>query len=105
MGKQNCWEFMRCGRQPGGEKIQQLGECPTVRTFAAHGLNDGINGGRSCWVIAGTYCHGKVQGTFVDKIRGCAACDFFHQVHGEEGVQLVTTPELMQRINADRQAK
>ena len=105
MSKQNCWEFMRCGRQPGGDHIHQLGECPTVGSFAAHGLNDGINGGRSCWVIAGTYCNGEVQGSFVNKLRQCAECDFFHHVQTGEGKSLLTTPELMTRIHADRQAK
>lgn len=99
MTKLNCWEFMKCGRQPGGNRFQQLGECPTVGYFVAHGINQGINGGRACWAIAGTYCNGEVQGSFVDKLRQCAECDFFHHVHTEEGRELVTTPEIMERIS------
>jgi len=24
----NCWEFKKCGREPGGEKASELGICP-----------------------------------------------------------------------------
>jgi len=100
MVKKNCWEFMNCGRQPGGGKVSLLGPCPTVGFFAAHSLNDGINGGRACWAITGTFCNGEVQGSFLDKIRRCADCDFFHHVQTEEGQGLVTTPEILKRITA-----
>ena len=99
MTKLNCWEFKKCGRQPGGENESQLGQCPTVGYFAAHCINDGINGGRACWAIAGTFCNGEVQGTFVSKMGRCADCDFFHHVLEEEGNQLITTPEILKRIN------
>ena len=25
--KQNCWEYMKCGREPEGEKVAELGIC------------------------------------------------------------------------------
>ncbi len=28
MGKLNCWDFKKCGRQSGGEKAHELGVCP-----------------------------------------------------------------------------
>ena len=30
-----------------------------------------------CWVIAGTYCGGKVQGSFAKKIKDCTECSVF----------------------------
>ena len=65
MSAVNCWEFKKCGRQPGGAKTQELGECPASTNVKADGMNSGKNGGRSCWAIAGTLCGGKVQGSFV----------------------------------------
>lgn len=100
MAKINCWEFSQCGRQPGGDHVAEFGECPTVSCFAAHGLNEGINGGRACWAIAGTFCGGVVQGTFIDKHRGCAACDFFHEVVREEKRDLLSVQAIIASINA-----
>lgn len=100
MAKKNCWEVMKCGRQTGGDKVSELGECPAVSTFKAHGINNGINGGRACWVIAGTYCDGQIQGSYIDKIKGCAGCEFIHMVSREEGDQIITPPEILKKINA-----
>jgi hypothetical protein len=55
MPKLNCWEFEKCGRQPGGIKVKELGVCPAATEKRAHGINGGINGGRACWAIAGTF--------------------------------------------------
>ncbi|TAN41854.1 MAG: hypothetical protein EPN22_14030 [Nitrospirae bacterium] len=99
MSKKNCWEAKKCGREPGGEKIAELGECPAVSSFKAHGINHGINGGRACWAITGTYCEGKIQGTFANKIRECANCSFFILVSSEEGNQLASVPSIIQKIN------
>lgn len=98
MHRRNCWEVKKCGRQTGGDQVATLGECPTAAAFACHSVNNGINGGRACWAIAGTLCGGLVQGKFVDKIRGCASCDFFHRVAEEEGKDLATAPEILQRM-------
>lgn len=32
-----------------------------------------------CWYLAGTFCGGKIQGTFVDKCGGCTQCDVFKE--------------------------
>ncbi len=88
MSKINCWDFFKCGRQAGGEKIEEFGDCPASNNFKTHGVNNGINGGRSCWAIAGTFCSGEAQGSFVDKVKGCASCSFFHLVKEEEGREL-----------------
>lgn len=98
--KKNCWEFKKCGRQPGGGHVDDRGECPAVKAFKAHGLNEGINGGRSCWAVAGTFCHGQTQGTFVSKFVDCSRCDFFIQVMKEEGERLIPVQEILRKLNA-----
>ena len=60
----NCWEFKNCGRQPGGPRAAELGVCPASSNVKVNGTNQGRNGGRICWAVAGTLCDGKVQGSF-----------------------------------------
>lgn len=84
MAKQNCWEFKKCGRIPGGEHEKDLGICPAYgekRLDAAHG---GLNAGRACWVVAGTLCGGTVQGSFAKKYDSCEKCEFYKVVKKEE---------------------
>ena len=81
----NCWEFKQCGRQPGGPKVQELGVCPAAVEKRADRINQGKNGGRCCWVIAGTLCKGELQGMFAQKIGNCMKCEFFGLVAHEEG--------------------
>jgi hypothetical protein len=85
MAKKNCWEVKQCGRQPGGAKVADMGVCPAATDSSKNGRNDGSNGGRMCWQTAGTFCGGKVQGTFAQKQVSCMACPFFLQVKAEEG--------------------
>jgi hypothetical protein len=75
----NCWEFMRCGREPGEAEASRLGFCPAAVDTPYHGLNGGNNGRRICWAVAGTCCGGKVQGTFAEKRSSCVDCEFFHK--------------------------
>jgi hypothetical protein len=82
--KQNCWEFKKCGRIPGGEKAAELGECPASTKTTANGVNGGKKGGRICWAIAGTFCGGKVQGTYAYEIPTCMNCEFLKKVRFEE---------------------
>lgn len=93
--KKNCWEFKRCGRQSGGLKSAELGVCPASIEEGLDGVHDGTNGGRSCWVIAGTLCGGEVQGTYAKKGHNCRACDFYKLVVEEEGEGLVGNFTLM----------
>ncbi len=85
MPKLNCWEFKKCGRQPGGAKAAELGVCPAATQDHVNGANGGTNGGRVCWYIAGTLCGGKVQGTFASKLSNCMQCEFYQSVVREEG--------------------
>ncbi len=85
----NCWEVKKCGREPGGLNVEELGECPAAMRNQYEGLNGGKFAGRICWDIAGTMCGGKVQGTFAEKVDSCALCEFYHQVKEEEWNQFI----------------
>ena len=63
----NCWDFKKCGRIPGGPKAAELGVCSAFTMKA----------GDACWLIAGTFCGGKVQGSFAQKEGNCIVCDFY----------------------------
>ena len=93
--KLNCWEFKKCGRQPNGEKSQELGVCPAATEQKVHGLNEGINGGRACWAVSGTLCGGKVQGAFASKLGSCLDCDFYSQVRAEQESEFVTSKDIL----------
>lgn len=81
----NCWEYFHCGREVGGERADELGVCPAAVHQPSNGLNRGVNAGRSCWKIAGTFCFDSVQGTLARKAASCLACEFFGAVRVEEG--------------------
>ena len=83
--KQNCWEHKKCGREPGGDKTEDFGVCAAATDTPSDTLNDGKNGGRICWAVAGTFCGNKVQGTFAEKEPTCMSCDFYKKVKEEEG--------------------
>ena len=75
--KQNCWEYMNCGREPGGTNVAELGACPAATDESLNGINFGTNGGRICWALVGTFCVSEVQGAFAKKIDSCTECDFY----------------------------
>lgn len=82
--KLNCWEFKKCGRQPGGAKEKELGICPAAIYTDLNGAHGGKNAGRSCWVIAGSLCGGKIQGSYAQKLENCWRCEFMNRVKTEE---------------------
>lgn len=84
--RENCWEYRSCGREPGGLNAVELGVCPATSDTSFDGINFGKNAGRICWAVAGTFCGGKVQGTFAEKRVSCISCDFFKRVQAEEGM-------------------
>lgn len=74
----NCWEIKGCGRQKNGMKVAELGECIASKEELGH----------SCWVIAGTLCGGKIQGTAAQKEGNCMLCEVYkkyHRITGTEG--------------------
>jgi hypothetical protein len=94
----NCWEAKKCGREPGGAKVAQLGVCPAASERRVHGMNHGTNGGRVCWLIAGTLCGGVVQGTFASKLANCLKCEFYQAVGKEEGAGLANARDVLSRL-------
>lgn len=95
--KLNCWEFKRCGRQPGGDKAHDLGVCAAATDVRAEGIHGGTSCGRACWALAGTLCGGEVQGSFAAKLGNCLRCDFYQRVSAEEGAGL-RSPSALQAI-------
>ncbi len=98
MAKLNCWEVKKCGREPGGEKIHEMGVCPSATHARANGIHGGKNGGRVCWAIAGTFCGGKVQGIFSDKIQNCINCEFYKAVRKEEGTSFLMIKKVLELL-------
>ena len=95
MSKLNCWEFKKCGREPGGAKVSELGVCPVPIEVRTNGKNAGKNGGRVCWAVSGTLCGGKVQGTHAAKLGNCLNCEFFKLVASEQGPAVTSTREIL----------
>jgi two-component system NtrC family sensor kinase len=65
--KIKCWEYKKCGRDKDAST-----KCPAYPNF-----------GRICWAVAGTFCEGKVQGTFAQKYEDCRKCDFYQMLKKE----------------------
>jgi hypothetical protein len=82
--KLNCWEYKKCGREPGGKNVNEDGVCPAADEQTFHTFNHGINGGRACWLVAGTFCDNIVSGTFAEKIDTCRNCEFYKMVQDDE---------------------
>ncbi len=81
----NCWEFKRCGREPGGAMATKHGVCPAAEFEDAHGYLGGTNGGCACAFITGTFCEEIVQGTYRDKSKDCWDCEFYRRLREEHG--------------------
>ncbi len=93
MDKINCWEYKKCGREPGGARADELGVCIAATETRTDGVNGGKNGGRVCWAVTGTLCGGHVQGTFARKVANCLLdCAFLKLVMREERKQLELYP-------------
>jgi serine/threonine protein phosphatase PrpC len=82
--KLNCWEYKKCGREPGGNKANKDGVCPAAAEKTFDTFNHGINAGRACWLVAGTYCDDQVSGTFAEKIDTCRNCNFYKKIQADE---------------------
>jgi hypothetical protein len=65
----DCWEHFKCGREKGGNKVNEFGVCPAYTRGA----------GEACWMIAGTFCGGEIQGSRKDKEASCILCDFYQK--------------------------
>ena len=75
--KQNCWEYMKCGRGSGGEMVAELGICRAASDEFFNGANGGENGGRICFAVAGTFSNNVAQCSCLEKLASCEDCSFF----------------------------
>lgn len=64
----NCWEFMHCGMEEGGERAKEFGTCPVYPDC-----------GKICaHVIKALKCEAEKSG---DKAFDCKKCDFYNSEH------------------------
>ncbi len=89
--KINCWEYIGCGREPGGERAFEKGVCPAASDASYSGINSGENAGRFCWAVSGTLCEDQRQGSYAEKRQLCRECDFFNMVVAQEGTRNLRT--------------
>ncbi len=97
--KKNCWEEKKCGRETNGAKTGEFGACPAAINTQLDGTHNGQNGGRACWVIAGTLCGGSVQGIYAAKQQNCLKCDFYKNVRVEEGSNFKLSGSLLELLH------
>ncbi len=95
---ENCWEHQKCGRERGGARVHELGICPASMERRLDAVHGGKNGGRSCWAVAGTFCKGKVQGTFADKSHNCLTCAFYQLVKEQEETRFLPSTVILKRL-------
>jgi hypothetical protein len=102
--KINCWEAMKCGLEPGGKRAKEFGVCPATVKKALNGVNEGINGGRSCWALLGTLCHGvdgipRTQETYTQKLARCTQCRFYELVAIQQDDELIKTEDIFKILD------
>ena len=93
--KRNCWDYYRCGKQSNGKKHDV---CPAYLETKLNGVHDGKNGGRACWVVAGTKCGGIVKRTLIPKFIVCKLCDFKEIVMSEESHNFIVSDDFMKML-------
>jgi hypothetical protein len=100
----NCWEYKKCGREPGGRLAAAGGACPAATYEAADGYLGGRNGGRACAFVAGTFCEELLQGTYRDKSKDCWDCDFYRLLRRENGAAFSMPGFALHLVKRDRTA-
>ena len=97
MGKNNCWSFKRCGREPAAD-VREMGICPASVERKLHDIHEGHCAGRACWIVAGTFCGQQEQGTFAQKYHNCVMCGFYQMVKEEERLRFKMSPMLLAKL-------
>lgn len=90
----NCWEYQRCGREPGGTRSSG-GACPAAAAASLDGANHGRNAGRACWIVTDTLCGGRARGTYTVKQCDCHKCAFMKRVEVEESLDFIPYGDLL----------
>lgn len=88
-------------RESNGMMVSKFGICPATMERRLNGAHSGMNAGRACWVVAGTMCGNRIQGTFASKFKGCRLCDFYIAVMKEEGRRLLPPEKLLSRLDVE----
>ncbi len=65
----SCWDYMKCGREKGGDKEGEYGTCPAYP-----------DQGDDCWEVVGTFCKGEIQGSIAQKIDSCSKCQWYKRI-------------------------
>ena len=89
---------MKCGRGPDGHHAKPEDMCPAAREETLDKVHGGKSSGRACWVLAGTFCGGTIQGTFARKQVACRRCDFYKKVNHEEGRRIESNQSMLGRL-------
>jgi diguanylate cyclase (GGDEF)-like protein len=63
-----CWQVQEC-------------ESPDCPAYGKHHVR--------CWLIAGTYCRGEVQGRFAQKLDDCATCGVYREAIGNDAMNQI----------------
>jgi hypothetical protein len=98
----NCWQYMSCGREPGGINTPQSGVCPASTDSRLDGVHGGKNAGRACWAVAGSFAKGNAEGTFAKGHKDCTKCDFYNQIRQEEGRHTWPTTFLLKLLEGKK---
>ena len=80
-----CWEAKEC----------ETTACPSYRN----------HGNLRCWLVAGTACDGKVQGTFSQKRGDCSLCEVYRRARVNPVMDLGETFNTMIAVLSDRQGQ
>jgi signal transduction histidine kinase/CheY-like chemotaxis protein len=78
-----CWEAKKCNNTA----------CPSYKN----------HGKLRCWEVAGTFCRGKVQGGFAQKLGDCSLCEVYQSSRANPVMDLGETFNTMIAILNDRQ--
>lgn len=76
MEKMNCWTYMQCDREPGGKNVPERGVCAAASHPWPDGINGGINGGRTCWLVRNTQCMEALAEKSSGRQVECGNCEF-----------------------------
>ncbi|OGR07789.1 MAG: hypothetical protein A2511_05005 [Deltaproteobacteria bacterium RIFOXYD12_FULL_50_9] len=68
-----CWEVKNC-------PAERRNTCPA---HPGHGKN--------CWMVTGTQCGGKTQGSYREKMDNCRQCEMFKRAHGTTATHPAST--------------
>ncbi len=83
--KKNCWKVKKCGRETDGSMVNKFKICRAATAIKFNNVNGGKNAGRACWMVAGTLCGDKIEGSYAKKGENCILCNFYKLVKKEEG--------------------